>query len=221
MVTLVLDLESSLLDSIPAIAASLCHGINEACGAAADEARIAELLRSGQLEALRASLGERAFRAALRRGAAHYQRVGQFMAWPYIGVPAMLSALSKAGIGVVLVSRTPRATLERIIDRWGLELHAAHFDCPTLPAPAQDRRERLAALVTKRAIDVRNATCLSDDPLDLECAEHLGIRPVFAAYGRLAWQVCRWDAGSVALSPDQVPRLVGMRHGEHLADPVN
>jgi len=101
-------------------------------------------LRSGQLEALRASLGERAFRAALRRGAAHYQRAGQFMAWPYIGVPAMLSALSKAGIGVVLVSRTPRATLERIIDRWGLELHAAHFDCPTLPAPAQDRRERLA-----------------------------------------------------------------------------
>src|SRR5262245_33245716 len=139
MVTLVLDLESSLLDSIPAIAASLCRGIDEACGAATDEASVARMLRGGQLDALRTALGDHAFRAALRRGAVHYQRVGQFMAWPYVGVPAMLTALRAAGVGVALVSRTPRAALERIIERWGLELGVALFDCPTLPAPAQDR----------------------------------------------------------------------------------
>jgi hypothetical protein len=69
----------------------------------------------------------------------------------------------------------------------------------------------LDELVAARATDTRNAVCLSDDPLDLECARNLGITALFAAYGRLTSGVYRGDQFGVVLSPEQVPRRLGCR----------
>ena len=184
---LIFDLDGTLVDSLPGIAASLNRGLARRgyAGHAAEEVR--RFIGNGSFELAR---------LALPRGSGHAEilaleaafKEDYALTWPegtapYAGIPGLLEKLAAAGLRLAVLSNKPHPFTVEIVARLfpavPFEPVLGHRpEAPRKPHPA-------AALQISSAWAVPAAEChfIGDSTVDLETARAAGMQPVAVAWG--------------------------------------
>ena len=129
---------------------------------------------------------------------------------PYAGVPALLDALSAAGLPLAVLSNKPddftRLTVERLLGRWDFAfVRGVRDDTPPKPDPR-------GALDLARRLNVEPAACLylGDTATDMETATGAGMYALGAVWGFRTPDELR-DSGARALlekPTDMIPYAI-------------
>ncbi len=209
--TLVIDLDGTLVDSLPAIARAV-NGVLAARGfAPLAPAAIARLVGDGVAVLLRrafALYGAEADDAALAAFRADYDADPITGCAPYPGAVATLAALAEAGWRFALCTNKPEMPAREMIAAFGLtERFAAIGGGDSFPTRKPDPRHLLATLAAAGG-GPEAAVMLGDHANDVAAARGAGVPAIFAAWGYGAPEMA---AGSAAIAPDfmAVPALLG------------
>lgn len=180
----VFDLDGTLIDSAPDIAATL------------NRVLVTEDLAALPLEKVRAMIGDGA-KALLERAFAVYGKTAQaqhhaafvadYQANPvvqtvcYTGIPELLAELHAQGRILGVCTNKPIAPTLAILERLGLTRYfAAVLGGDSLPYKKPDPRHLGGTLA---AMEVTDAAMIGDHENDMLAAEGLGIPGIFAAWG--------------------------------------
>ncbi len=208
--TLVIDLDGTLVDSLPAIARAL-NGVLAARGLAPlAPAAIARLVGDGVAVLLRrafALYGMEADDEALAAFRADYDADPITGCAPYPGAAAVLAALAGAGWRFALCTNKPERPAREMIAAFGLAgRFAAIGGGDSFPARKPDPNHLLATLAAAGGVPGA-AVMLGDHANDILAATGAGVPAIFAAWG---YGTPDMAAGSAAIAPDftAVPALL-------------
>lgn len=209
----VFDLDGTLLDTLPSLAAAA----NDVLVRAGLEAVRADRLRAALSEGLRPmfrqalALQARAPEAALAdeleaEFMVHYVRHRLQEAVPFEGVAGCLSALRERGFALAVCTNRDRATTELLLEATGLSLHFDAIACvgeASRPKPAPDLLLLALQRVGGRA---QTSVFVGDSAVDCHCASASGVR--FAAH----------LPGYAGAPADLLPNAFSFRSYRQLAD---
>jgi phosphoglycolate phosphatase len=213
MRAVLLDLDGTLIDSLPGIRAS-CLATLRALGHVPDPATDFTSLVGPPLPQVMARLllpyGDDRIDAAVAAYRAHYAEAGMYEATPYPGIPAMLDALRAAG-AVLFVATSKRTMFARpILQRLGLagRLHGIYG---TEPDGSLDHKTQLvAALLRAEGLDARETVMAGDRSHDMIGARANGVRAIGVLWGYGSrGELEAAGADRLVASPDEMPALCG------------
>ena len=208
--TLVIDLDGTLVDSLPAIARALNVVLAARGFAPLAPAAVARLVGDGVAVLLRrafALYGAEADDAALAAFRADYDADPITGCAPYPGAVTTLAALAEAGWRFALCTNKPEIPAREMIAAFGLSARfAAIGGGDSFPTRKPDPRHLLATLAAAGGAPAA-AVMLGDHANDVAAARGAGVPAIFAAWGYGAPEVA---AGSAAIAPDfmAVPALL-------------
>lgn len=185
------DLDGTLIDSVPDLAAAVDASLGDLGLPAAGEVRVRDWVGNGSLKlmerALTFALGEAPAEAALARAhdafLAHYARDPGSRTRLYPGVRACLDALREKAVPLALVTNKPFAFIAPILEGFGLEGHfALCLGGDSLP---QKKPDPAPLLHVAAHFGVAPEACLmvGDSRHDIAAGKAAGFRTLAVPYG--------------------------------------
>ena len=204
MRAVIFDLDGTLIDSAPDIAAAVNQVLAADGLTAHDLTAIRQMIGDGAKQLL-----ERAFAAHGRK--AEPRHLGAFMAAyqaapvsqtrPYPGIPGVLAQLRAAGRPMAVCTNKPHGPAVAILQRLGLApFFGAVLGGDSTPYRKPDPRHLAATLA---ALEVVEAVMIGDHHNDLLAAEGLGLPCIFVHWG--------YGEAQTRLSatvPDELPAII-------------
>jgi phosphoglycolate phosphatase len=207
--TLLLDLDGTLVDTLPDLAAALNRLMQSRGLAAFPPAEVAGFIGDGV-----AKLVERAFRArgrmpdaaAVASYSADYTAHATEASRPFPGVPEALRQLADRGWRLAVCTNKPEAAARVLLEGVGLApLLAAVGGGDTFPVRKPDPRHLLATL-TAAGGRADRAVMAGDHANDMVGARGAGLPGIFAAWGYGRPEMAE-GASAIAGSPAELPAL--------------
>lgn len=185
---LLLDLDGTLVDSLPDLAASVNALLAEFGASALAEMEIAPMIGDGTRRLVERALAARGFGAATPETAhtrflAIYEARPAALSRPYPGVVATLERLSAGGWRLAVCTNKPLRATQLMLRDLALErFFGAVIAGDSLPVQKPDPQVFLAAL---RALGVApsQAIAVGDHANDLLAAAAAGMQAIWANYG--------------------------------------
>jgi phosphoglycolate phosphatase len=203
----VFDLDGTLVDSAPGIAAALTRTLGPHGHAAFDAAEVAPMLGDGARVLLGRALAARGAPfddALLAPFVEDLEGQGAAASAAYEGIEAALDALAEAGWRAAVCTNKPARAARALLEELGLaHRFALLLGGDSLPVRKPDPGHLLGVLAALQATP-GEAVMIGDHANDLAAARGAGVRSVFAAWGYGA------DTGAdhVAATPAALPRLL-------------
>ncbi len=149
-----------------------------------------------------------AFERVLARARAEYSARGSVYTEAYEGIPALLEALSRAGIAIGVCSNKPDEDVAKLCGHYfGTLVDAAvgaRPGVPLKPAP-----EPLFAVLQKLRVPPEDAVYAGDSQVDLQTAKNAKIRCISVLWGfRDREELSRAGAEVFAETPQELLRLL-------------
>jgi phosphoglycolate phosphatase len=200
--TLVLDLDGTLVNSVPDLTAALNRLMGSRGLATFQEPEVALMVGDGV-----PSLIERAFAArarvpdarAIADYAADYAEHAAVQTRPYPGVPQTLCALAKEGWKLAVCTNKPEAAARRLLGALGLDAYfAAIGGGDSFPVRKPDPAHLLATLRAAGGT-AELAVMAGDHANDVAAAHGAGVKCIFAAWG---YGPIAMAAGAEAIAQD-------------------
>lgn len=205
---LLLDLDGTLVDSVPDLLAALDRLLVPLGAAPFTRAEVTGMVGDGVPALVSRAFAARAMAEPAEAAAAFladYTPRAAELTRPFPGIAAMLEALRDAGWRLAVCTNKPEAPARALLDSLGLAPHlAAVGGGDSFPAKKPDPRHLLATL-TAAGGRAEAAVMLGDHANDVEAARGAGIPAIFAGWGYGP----RGMAGPapVAEAPEAVPAL--------------
>ncbi len=215
MTTVLLDLDGTLSDSKPGIAASFRYTVAQ-LGHDPDAAgdltwavgppiavSMARLLKQYNDDDVNRAVG--IYRA-------RYSEVGIYDCSVYSGVVGMLDQFRDAGLPMYIATSKRRDFAERVIDHLGLKPYLRSIYGALPGGGLDEKQDLLAHILAEQAVAPADAVMIGDRLHDIHAARHNNIRPigVLWGYGERD-ELLAAGADAVAAHPDDVVRLVTKR----------
>jgi phosphoglycolate phosphatase len=181
------DLDGTLVDSVPDLAAAANTLLAELGRPALAEAAIAGMVGDGVgalvERALRASGAVVALTPAIARFGALYEADLTRLTRPYPGVPETLAALSAAGCPLAICTNKPLRATAAVLAGCGLaQFFPVVLGGDSLPVKKPDPAPLRAAL-DRLGAAAEGAVMVGDHRNDILAARAAGLRSIFARYG--------------------------------------
>jgi phosphoglycolate phosphatase len=204
MRAVIFDLDGTLIDSLPDIAAAVNHVFARRGIAALPPEPIKSMIGDGAKILLNRAFGsiglavEDADHAAFET---YYTAHAADLTVAYPGIEAALQDLQKAGYRLGVCTNKPQAPAQAVLQALGLAKYfAAVTGGNATPYRKPDPRHLAATL---EALGSRHAIMIGDHHNDIAVAEGLGLPAIFAAWG---YGVADWPV--VAGKASEIPGLV-------------
>ncbi len=214
--TMVLDLDGTLVDSVPDLTAAVNHMLVARGLAPYGEADVKGMVGDGTPK-----LVARAFagRATPEDATGHADFLTYYAAHttditrPFPGVPETLATLSAAGWRLAVCTNKPEGPARTLLGNLGLApFFVAVGGGDSFPFRKPDPRF-LSAVLDAAGADRRYAVMVGDHPNDVNAAAGVGIRSIFAA-----WGYCPRESGAHATAVAErfpelatlAPRMLGL-----------
>ena len=184
---LIFDLDGTLIDSLPGISGSLNRALEASGFATHPDRDVRRFIGNGSYELARRALPSGTPEAAIleveERFKADYAGTWPDGTMPYLGIPALLEALSAAGRRLAVLSNKPHPFTVEIVERLfpGIRFEPVTGQRPELRRkPFPD-----AALWIAEQWSMLPADCLliGDSTIDLVTAQAAGMQAVATAWG--------------------------------------
>lgn len=185
------DLDGTLVDSVPDLAAAVDAALRDEGLAAPGEARVRDWVGNGSRvlmeRALHDAVGQPPSAArleAVHAGfLAHYGRAPCERTRLYPGVRPALDGLREAGLTLVLVTNKPAAFIAPILERFGLASHfALCLGGDSLPRRKPDPLP-LTHAAARLAVSPRHGLMVGDSRHDIAAGKAAGFRTLAVPYG--------------------------------------
>jgi len=182
------DLDGTLVDSVPDLAAAVNALLAELGRPALSRAQVTGMVGDGAAKLVERALaasgaGDTPLRAALDRFLALYEADPMHLTRPYDGVPAVLAELAAAGWGLGICTNKPERATRAVLAGLGLERFFALVlggdsgpTCKPDPGPLRTALGRLGSAPGSAAM-------VGDHRNDVAAARAAGMPVVFAQYG--------------------------------------
>jgi phosphoglycolate phosphatase len=183
----IFDLEGTLVDSAPDIAAALAETLREAGLPAPPLERVKSMIGDGARVLVRRAVAEAGVPAEedalMARFLVHYGQglcVGSRL---YPGVPEALDRLDAAGIAAAVVTNKPGELARRLLDQLGMTVRLTTVvgdgdGFPRKPDPTAAR-----AVLAQAGVAAPRAAVIGDGIPDVQLARALGARAIAAGWG--------------------------------------
>jgi phosphoglycolate phosphatase len=176
------DLDGTLADSAPGIAASLIHAF-AVCGlesAAGDWTRFIGPSLPQMLEAAVPGLSAQQRDAVIAAYRVHYGSVGLFKTVSYPGIREMVASIAELRYRIYVVTNKPQQPAEEIVAHLGLDAYV-HRIVGGDPTGRVSKPERAAMLALEEGL--KGGVFLGDGLDDLLSAERIDARFLLAGWG--------------------------------------
>jgi len=184
--TVLLDLDGTLIDSLPGILAS-CMAALRALGHEPDESLDIRRSIGPPLEDLMQILlrpyGDDRVGEAVATYRQHYGETGYLGSLPYAGIGKSLEAMKQAGLRIYLATSKREIFARRILDHLKL---ATYFDgiYGAVPGGALDHKpELLAHILSKHCLSPSRSLMVGDRRYDISGAHAVGMRGLGVLWG--------------------------------------
>jgi phosphoglycolate phosphatase len=207
-----LDLDGTLSDSRPGIAACFRHALHELGhdpDAAGDLTWAVGPPIAVSLQRLLAPFGDNRVELALTIYRERYSNVGIYDCSVYPGVPDMLAGLRNAGFVMCIATSKRRDFAERVIDYLGLRDYVRGVYGAEPGGALDHKQDLLAHILTVEHFAAATCVMLGDRYHDIEAAKANAIRSIGASWGyggREELEAAGADA--IAAAPGEVVTLV-------------
>ncbi len=206
------DLDGTLLDSAPDLAAALQQLCAEQGRAMPAYAIVREVVSHGASAVIRSAwpdAGAEAIAALLPRFLAIYGKDLAVRTRPFAGIEPLLAALDRAGTPWGIVTNKIAALTLPLLDRLGLATRAAAIVAgDTLALKKPDPAPVLHACALA-GIAPRSSLFVGDDRRDVEAGRAAGLFTVAAAWGYLGGEdPAGWEADAVVATPQELAALL-------------
>ena len=206
------DLDGTLLDSAPDLAAALQQLCAEQGRAMPAYAIVREVVSHGASAVIRSAwpdAGAEAIAALLPRFLAIYGKDLAARTRPFAGIEPLLAALDRAGTPWGIVTNKIAALTLPLLDRLGLATRAAAIVAgDTLALKKPDPAPVLHACALA-GIAPRSSLFVGDDRRDVEAGRAAGLFTVAAAWGYLGGEdPAGWEADAVVATPQELAALL-------------
>jgi len=183
----VFDLDGTLVDSRRDLADSANDMLAEYGAAPLPEEAIGHMVGSGAPQlvarALSAAQVDAVLDQALARFLSSYDRRLTNHTRPYPGIPELLESLHSRGVHLALLTNKPLQQSVRILDAFAFLKYFALRVGGDGPFPRKPAPDGLLNLVGTAMVTVEETLMVGDSAVDLQTAQHAGVRMCFAAYG--------------------------------------
>lgn len=182
---ILLDLDGTLIDSRPGIAAS-CEAALRSLGHTPDPSfDVTPLIGPPMPQAIRRllqSYGDDRFEAGIAAYRAHYGEIGLHQATLYPGIANMLQRVSASALCYVVTSKR-EIFATRIIDGFNLAVHFRRV-YGTIPDGSLDEKtDLIAAVLRTELLDPRDTTMVGDRSHDMIGARANNLRAIGVLWG--------------------------------------
>ena len=206
------DLDGTLLDSAPDLAAALQQLCAEQGRAMPAYAIVREVVSHGASAVIRSAwpdAGAEAIAALLPRFLAIYGKDLAVRTRPFAGIEPLLAALDRAGTPWGIVTNKISALTLPLLGRLGLAPRAAAIVAgDTLALKKPDPAPVLHACALA-GIAPRSSLFVGDDRRDVEAGRAAGLFTVAAAWGYLGGEdPAGWEADAVVATPQELAALL-------------
>ena len=135
--------------------------------------------------------------------------VGLFENQPYDGIVDTLVELARSGAPLFVATSKPEVYARRIVEHFGLAPHFVAVHGCELDGTRENKRDLLAHLMQRHAVDSASAVMIGDRHVDMIAARHHGIRAIGALWGYGSREELE-EAGADALceGPRALPALL-------------
>jgi phosphoglycolate phosphatase len=204
-----LDLDGTLIDSLPGIRAS-CLATLATLGHVLDPAiDFTSLVGPPLPEVMRRLLsryGDDRIDAAVIAYRAHYAEAGMYEATVYPGVPAMLEALVSTGAAVFVATSKRTMFARPILQRLGLADRLRGIYGTEPDGSLDDKTRLVAALLRAEGIDPRETVMAGDRSHDMVGARANGVGAIGVLWGYGSrGELEAAGAERLVASPDELP----------------
>lgn len=185
---LLFDLDGTLVDSVPDLAAAANRLLAELGRAPLDEVEIAAMVGDGVAKLVERALAARqtsdfALAAATARFTALYEADAVTLTRPYPGVREGLAAFAHAGVTLAVCTNKPERATRAVLEGLGLaRFFAVVIGGDSLPARKPDPAPLIAAL-NRLGVAPTEAAMVGDHRNDVLAAQGARIAAIFASYG--------------------------------------
>lgn len=183
---LLLDLDGTLIDSLPGIRAS-CLATLDALGHEADPAMDFRFLVGPPLpEVMRRLLrpyGDDRIDLAVTTYRAHYGESGMYLATVYPGVAETLERLHRRGTPMYVATSKRNAFARQIVHHLGLARWLDGIYGTEPDGSLDDKADLIAALLRVKRLTARSAAMVGDRSHDMEGARTNGVGAIGALWG--------------------------------------
>ena len=212
MTAILFDLDGTLTDPREGITRSIAYAL-ERLGVEPPPLDALTFAIGPPLRASLAQLIRTEARDVVEKALAFYRErfadVGLFENRPYDGIVEALAELSGTGAPLFVATSKPEVYAQRIVAHFGLAPHfVAVYGCE-LDGTRENKRDLLAHLLERHAVDPGGAVMIGDRNVDMIAARHHGIRAVGAlwGYGSRA-ELQEAGADDLCAAPRELPALL-------------
>ncbi len=202
----VFDLDGTLIDSLPDLAAALNRSLARHGQAAIEGEQVKPMIGDGALMLLQRGYGARGLTpsdADIQVFLDDYQAHVTDLTSVYPEIPAVLATLAAQGYALAVCTNKPEASARKVLAALNL---LAPFPVviggDTTPFRKPDPRH-LQAVLDAIGVSPAQAVMIGDHPNDLATADGCGARAIFCA-----WGYGKSDAPLRADNPAQLPALI-------------
>ncbi|WP_437588300.1 HAD hydrolase-like protein [Sorangium sp. So ce1000] len=186
MRTLFLDLDGTLTDPAPGIAACFVHTAHVLGHGSISLAEVRRFIGPPLREAFAEILATRdsvRIEEAVRVYRERFGTLGLFENSVYAGVPEALAQLCQAGHGLCLVTSKAAVYAERIVDHFGLRAHVPRVYGAELSGERSTKAELIAHALERESLTPADACMIGDREHDILGAKVHGLVAIGVTWG--------------------------------------
>ncbi|HPE95364.1 MAG TPA: HAD family hydrolase [Bacillota bacterium] len=182
---ILIDLDGTITDSFPGIAASFAYALEKFGIHVSDVSQLRRCVGPPIIESFMTFYGmdEAHANDAVAKYREYYTDRGIFENSVYAGVPEMLRELHESGLKTYLATSKPRPFAERIISHFGLDGYFTFISGSEFDGTRSEKYQVIAYLLTRFAIPHENALMVGDRMHDVDGANQCMIDCASVLYG--------------------------------------